>query len=461
MNPRILVFAFFVLGCGDIAAQDKRANPGTKGEEAIVRIQKILAAPLADTKGLQEELPLAKFLAAVEARLPPGRKVSLRIDQEVFGKQLPQVADAKVKLPLLKNVSLATVLRRALLQVDQVEVDYGIRPTGVVITRPQLTAHWMVYDVRDLVQQMPLLLPDWKKQFAELDLNLQPTDGPASLVRILMNGMDMPPWEAIQVLNGGRLAVLASPTRHQEVVDMLAVLRRMSDVAVVMNARLYEVDRAFFTRHVAPLFSADKDPEERPVVIPIDGPLLKIITQQKCLLESEDRKLRPHQVAPFLSQQSVVRFAVGPHPTKKAQTRTGTALAGASFDVRPLVSPDRRYLRLQICQKVVQLVGIDKVKTLDVSTGKEVEVETPNLRKTSVTGTIQIPDGNPILMPVAYRPPGKESEDKRWLLVARPFIWIEEEVKEIRKGGGDVSPQSIWDSEVAKEEKPTPAGLPR
>jgi hypothetical protein len=107
------------------------------------------------------------------------------------------------------------------------------------------------------------------------------------------------------------------------------------------------------------------------------------------------------------------------------------------------------------------LVGIDKVKTMDISTGKEGWVESPNLRKSSVTGTVQFADGTPILMPVDYRPSGKGNEDKVWLLVARPFIWIDEEVKEIRKGGGDVSPQTVWDSEVPKEEKPAPeATLP-
>src|SRR5262245_10500132 len=57
-------------------------------------------------------------------------------------------------------------------------------------------------------------------------------------------------------------------------------------------------------------------------------------------------------------------------------------------------------------------------------------------------------------MPLDYQPPGKENEDKVWLLVARPIIWIEEEVKEIRKGGGDFKPQSIWDSEPSNEELP-------
>jgi hypothetical protein len=139
-----------------------------------------------------------------------------------------------------------------------------------------------------------------------------------------------------------------------------------------------------------------------------------------------------------------------------AHKPTGAAATGVSFEVRPRVSLDRRSLRLELRQTADQLVAMDKVKTLDLASGKEVEVECPNIRKTSVTQTIQMADKQPILMPVCFRPADKDSKDKVWLLVARPFIWIEEEVQEVRKGGGDVTPQSVWDSEVPKEEVPPP-----
>jgi len=46
-------------------------------------------------------------------------------------------------------------------------------------------------------------------------------------------------------------------------------------------------------------------------------------------------------------------------------------------------------------------------------------------------------------MPAAYRPPGEDNADKIRLLVARPFVWIEEEVRLIRKDGGDLTPRSV------------------
>jgi len=456
-----VAFALTAIAFGRAAtgvAQDKSTDPEIAAQQRRAQIQKILTDTVIDTKDLRGEMPLAKFLVALEAKMPEGNKISLRIDEEAFGKWRSELASASVMCPLQEKVSVATVLRRVLSQVSKVaEVDYAFRPAGVVLTQPRLAAHEVVYDVRALEQQMPLLLPELESQSPGLYKGVKATDGPALLVRFLMNGIAMQPWETVQLSNGGRLAVFASPLRHEEFVDLMDALRQISDTAVVMNARLYEVDRQFFTKHVAPLFSRDDDSEERRVVIPIDGSLFKTIARQKQLLASEDNKIRPHQEARFLSRQSVYRYAAGPHPTEKGQTMTGTGMAGVTFTVRPLVSADRRHMRLEIAQEAAQLVGIDKIMALDGASGKETEIESPNVRTSSASGAVQIADGFPILMPVNYRPPGEGNKDKVWLLMARPFIWIGEEVKEIRQGGGDLSPQSVWDSEIPKKEKPAAA----
>jgi hypothetical protein len=257
------------------------------------------------------------------------------------------------------------------------------------------------------------------------------------------------------------LEVFASPARQEQIAELLAALRRWLDEAVVMNARLYEMDRAFFTKHIAPLFAGEED--NRPVVLGIDGPLLKKIMQQKLLLESEDVKIAPNHSSNFLSHQSAFRFSTPAsaadkdrHDWNKKETAIGTGLAGVSFEVLPLVSSDRRYLRLQLSQEATQLIGIDKGKALDPLTGNEIDIEVPNVRNTSIKGTVQLLDGSPFIMPVAYRPPGKENEDKIWLLVARPMIWIEEEERERKKDGGEASPREIWNTDVPKDEEEQP-----
>ncbi len=291
---------------------DKSVDPLIKTEEKIFQIQRFLESSV-DTRDFPEEMSFVKFLAAMEGKVPDDKKVSLKIDEEAFGKQLPQVAGATIRPLHVKNVSFETVLRKALAQVSTlVDVDYGIRPTGVIITRPPLAAHSMVYDVRDLVKQMPMLLPNVKRHSGDIFQDIKPTDGSALLVSFLANGVEMREWETMQLINDARLAVLASPTRHQTISNGIEVLRRLSDNAVVMNARLYEVDRAWFAKQVAPLFASDKDTEERPTVVRIDGTLFKKISQKKLVLESEDIMIGPNQHAPFLSQHNVFRFNAGP-----------------------------------------------------------------------------------------------------------------------------------------------------
>jgi hypothetical protein len=439
---------------GLATAADKSGKPADEAEEQIIEIEAALERPV-EIKDFPERMALAKFLAALEPLVPREKRISFRIDEEAFGKDLPKVAEATVTCPHMKNVTFVTVLRRALRLVSQVEeVDYAIRPEGVVITRPRLASHRCVYDVRSIVRCLPLLLPDMREESQQLYGDLKADDSPALLIRLLLNTVELKPWETVELLNGVRLVVVASPTRHREVANFVASLGNMADVAVIMNARLYEVDRAFYRKHIAPQFADTKDSDRRADVVRIDEALFRKISKEKLLQESEEEKLLPRRVSSFLSWQSAIRYAAGPHPTKSGKTLTGTDLAGVSFDVQPVVSPDRRYLRLHISQKVAQPAGTDRARTLDPATGKDIEVESPNLRRNTVSGLVQIPDAGAILMPVAYRPPGKENADKVWLMVARPFIWIASEVRELRKGGGDLTPQSVWDSEVPKDEPP-------
>jgi hypothetical protein len=452
--------------------QDKSVPAGEVNEQKIAQIQKLLDETLIETKDLQEKTPLTKFLVALESQLPKDKKIALYLDKEPFGADLPRIMQAEVWLLHFAKpgtTSLRSALHTLLKQLPKdVDVDYGIRADGIVLTRPHLAAHRWVYDVRDIVKEMPSLVADssWLSSAGFQDI--QPSDGPALLARLVSNSLELRPWETIEVLNGTRLALWATPARHEELGDLMRALHRLMDTAVVMNARLFEVDRAFYAKEVAPLFAKAKDGGERPTILSIDAVLFKKIAQMKAFLESEDTNIRPHRDAVFLSQQSVFRYVadlpparqendlprVGPE--KATSAATGTGLAGVSFRVRARVSPDRRYLRLRVSQDVAQLVGIDKTKTLDSSTGIEVQIEVPNLRKTTVTGTVQILDGNPILMPVDYRPREKGKEDKVWLLVARPFIWIQEEMLERLRDGENLTPQDIWDSDVQADDEAAP-----
>jgi hypothetical protein len=442
-----LVAVLFIVG--SVPAQERAEVPAKDAEAARARVQRILTETLINTKDLPLEMPLAKFLAALEAKLPEGKKVALSLDEKGLGKDLAAVAATSITFSApLENVSVLTVLRRGLKQVNDVE--YALQPGRLLVTRPKLAVHTVEYDVGLIVREMPLLLPGLRRQSPETYRDLQSGDGMAIVVRAVANFVELRPWETLEAYNGTQLMVVATPRAHAEIADLLESLRRLTDLGVVMNARLYAVDRAFYTKQVGPLFPRDKETGQAPAVVAIDGPLFQAITGQKFLHEGTNTPLRPGRETDFLARQSAYQFAAEPK-------QVGTGLAGVSFRALAQVSADRRFLRLTLTQQVAQFVAIDKTRRLDLWTGQEIEVEVPNVHRKTLTGTVQIPDAGAILMPVAYRPPGPENADKVWLLVARPFIWIEEEVKAIRQGGGDVTPKDIWNTEVPKEEEPEPA----
>src|SRR5262249_44072654 len=158
--------------------------------------------------------------------------------------------------------------------------------------------------IRDILARMPLIRVKWQENQAGVFHGQPQGDAVSDLVRLTVNAMESRPWETIDVLNGTRLAFFASPARQELLGDLLSALRRLADVSVVMNARLYAVDREVYAKEVAPLFARAGNAEEAPKIIPISKDLFKRVTRGNVLLESEVVKIRPHQPTAFLSRRS-------------------------------------------------------------------------------------------------------------------------------------------------------------
>src|SRR5262249_37793029 len=128
MSSRILVAVLCALvGAATLFAQEKPGSKEEKEQAELARLQKLVSETQVDASKLDKEMPLIKFLAAVEELLPKDRKVSLRLDKTALGKDYAKVADAPIRGADLK-APLSTLLRKALSQ-SPVEVAYAIRPT--------------------------------------------------------------------------------------------------------------------------------------------------------------------------------------------------------------------------------------------------------------------------------------------------------------------------------------------
>src|SRR5438445_6848 len=98
------MLALVALGPGcNAAAEDQSTASATKAQEKIAQTQKLLADTIVDTRSFPDVMTLAQFLAAMQGKSPEDKKISIKIDQEAFGKQLEQVAGASIKPLHAKN----------------------------------------------------------------------------------------------------------------------------------------------------------------------------------------------------------------------------------------------------------------------------------------------------------------------------------------------------------------------
>lgn len=430
-------------------AKDKKAA------EQIVRLQNLLEQSI-ETEKLQKPMSLAELLAAVEKQLPRDRKVSFRFDEKAFGKELAAVKATQVKLPPFpRRVSLNTLIRMALFRIV-LEVgdrpDYLVLPTHVLITTMQHTVSTRTYDVGDVVQLSKCYPSTNPLRFLGVIDKAAPKpntapDAATLLVQLIYQELAPGPWPqgiknaaTIRVVNGTKLVVETNRDRHELIANLLAALRRLGDLAVVMNARLYEVDRAFYGKHVAPLLPKAVNGKQN-WAVPVTVALWQQLEKLKPFEHGSDVKIKPGKATAFLSVQFPYRYVTRfgkPDKINPVVNEYDTGLSGVAFRARVEVSPDRRAIRLHLIQDVAQLAGITKAKMLNLKTGQVQEREVPAVRTAVRTGFVEIDDGTTILMPVDYQPAAK---DRVWLMVAEPRIYIEEEEEQIRKAGPQPVPK--------------------
>ncbi len=413
-----------------------------------------------DTRQLQKEQPLADFLKQLAQLLPKDAKLAVRFDAEPFGNDAAKILAAKVQLPAVPaRMTASLALRLALAQTAAADrqVEFSARPGEILITTLERSLHTANYDVRSLLKDVPFL----HQTFVEInqlhgrerdeflgpgipfDERADPKKPADWLARQIMHGTDPSHavWHQVsklQIVNSAKLIVHAPPSVHEEIVSLLHVMRRLADLGIVMNAQLYELERATYDKLAAPQFVDPKDKTKTRSVAKMTIPLGEYLAKRKPVVQGVADPLRPYQRADFLSLRNAYQYRAQP-----ADTRLTAAFEGVAFAVRPIVSPDRRCIRLELFEEVEQLVRITRGTMLDLKTNKEMPIDLPNWRKSKLSATIDIEDGQPIVMAVTYRP-----EDKVWLLAAQPRIYMEEEEELIRK-------QSMPRMPLA-DEKPAP-----
>ncbi len=473
-RQRLAALLLGVLGVLVVSIARSQADPVPGSDPvrqaAFEKIQRLLDEPLVDTRNLQIARPLTVVLKALEKQLPPDRKLALRIDGDAFGDKGTDVAATPLALPLSSGkISVRRVLEAAI-KKSKTKIDYRLDVGGVTLTTPQRAGYVAVYDIRDIIARSALVSPIGSSEIVFTDKEHSRTSDPARRAALVVQALEtaLNPegatstpanQESIQVLNGNRLVIHVSAARHAQVSELLQGFRNASDVSVQVQTQLYEVDEAFYTRlnKARPLTLEDLEElirqQDSDPTSGMEEGLGKILARQKKLLDrlvrlfskynelftllarqqmiqaGEEAPLGIGEEALLLSRHQVHRCLPGPEQTRRGEKTRQTVAEGVSILASVEVTSDRRFARVKLTERAVDLDGIDRVKVWDARAEKEVVAEIPLLKESSHSQLRDIPDGATLLVPVQSRPRFLQAKARWWVLKVTPRIIIAEEEK--------------------------------
>jgi len=291
----------------------------------------------------------------------------------------------------------------------------------------------VTYNVEDLV----LHSVTWRK-----GMRGEIPDGIEGVVHEIVTLVDPESWtgnetgNTIQEQNGTKLEIRATKAQHRQIVDLLAALRRLVDCAVVVDARLYEVDKDFYTKELEPVLMGGMAESGDLVTTVLERTTVAKIRKEGTPRAENKVTIPDGQESLCFSQRTAFNYRTTPD-AKQAMPAYGSGLQGFSCRAAVTVSKDRRQVRIKITRNLTELINIKKDtafdrEAFDLETEKEIPVEIPNLRNSSATATVEVEDGEFALVRIPYRP-ATLAKDRVLVLVVRPVIYIEEEERERKK----------------------------
>jgi hypothetical protein len=415
MNP---IRTLALLGCLIALSASAQTTDTPKPSDAIQKASKLLEEPITPTEAMKKPIPLAQFLEIVQQQLPKDGRYMLRIDKAAFGDEYARIAKTPVRLPWGSTTNLRNILTEILSRI-KTKIDYRLDPGELVLTTPERAAFTLVYRLHDLVEDSAAGRGNLKSR--------------TTLLQTVVSVMEPAPVGPLQLLNGDVFVVHATGRAHAILANSLQVLRRIADLSVIVHARLYEVDDAFYNK----VKNAKRIPIEEQERIflenkaPKGGSLHSFLDKQKPVLTSEI-KVGPSKEAVFLSYHTAIRCLPSPEQIRKGEKDPQLVLEGVSFLGRFHVTPDRRYLRVKFSENAVEVQSLQKVTLLEDLENK-IEAETPMMLETARTQDVDIADGGTLLVAVSYRPRTLRDKKHWWVLSVSPRIYMAEEEEAIRR----------------------------
>jgi hypothetical protein len=232
---------------------------------------------------------------------------------------------------------------------------------------------------------------------------------------------------------------LAAETRAQPKPNVPPPPRKGGEIYVVMKARLYEVDDAFYKTLVKARWRSRADLEELELQpqkpLPAAESLVPLLEKQKPVLAGKEINIDPGKEGALLTSTRAVHFLPTPDQLRQGRKDPQTVHEGVSLRAQVHISADRRFVRAGFTEKSLEIEGVEKVNVSVDARETEAVGEIVFPKEASSSQIRDIPDGGSLLLPLQYRPRAAREKD-RWLVVkVEPRIYVEDEEK-VRRGKG-------------------------
>jgi hypothetical protein len=285
-------------------------------------------------------------------------------------------------------------------------------PRSQAAAPPPATLKTVSYNVSDLIYQ-----PGRGSGYDRIE----------EIVRELVRGTGGHHWRPgsshrLEVSNDTTLEVTTTAAQHQEVHELLEMLRRSLDVAVDLEAELYELDRTTYEKEYR------KRLENRFAAF---APT-EVLRSKGNRVKAGRALLGTGRSASLLSLQQAFTYVARPAGAVRDPDKVyDVGYEGLRVRAKTTVSPDRRFVRLRLDCTITELMRMGKQSAFDPKALRNVKIDEPDLREHTWSGTVTVPDGLSLLLVV----PRKKAlpENRVQMLLIRPAIFIKEERRELLK----------------------------
>lgn len=214
------------------------------------------------------------------------------------------------------------------------------------------------------------------------------------------------------VVNCTRLEINASKQDHDDIAELLEALRRLNDLAVDVKTTFYSVDAKWFDKEMRPKL-------DKKGAWVIDE-LWATIREHAEVVQSGKVRLGNGRIGSIAALHQVFSF-IKPEPSANGQPVWGAERIGVEYRLKPIVSADRRFVKLDI-DEVLRLLAMPTKGEL-----------TMRIEEKKRPSTHEIGDGASIALAVPYQPGAIKAKGRILILYVELQLFIGAEEK-VRRG---------------------------